>query len=207
LRVIRNSRRIQDIHNQVLEHRKTHTTPKEMTVVCVARLSGQKNQAVLIDAWSQLPTPRPKLVLVGDGDDRAKLEQKILDQRLQTDVELVGHVNDPQPYLARGNVFILPSLAEGLPGALIEAMAAGLPCIATDIPGNNELVIHERTGLLVPVNDAPAVAAAVTRLMNHPDEAARLAAAGRKHMQEFFDEAVEREAWRNLAAEMLEAKP
>jgi len=90
------------------------------------------------------------------------------------------------------------SLGEGLSGALIEAMAASVPCVATDIPGNRELIQHEVTGLLVPTKDPKALAHAIERLLLDTDLAQRLAKAGYQLVAKAYDESVEKAGWVKL---------
>jgi len=80
-------------------------------------------------------------------------------------VEFVGQVDDPFPFLAASDIFILPSRSEGMSNALLEAMAHGLPCIATDIPGNSDIITPEKDGLLVRLDDPQDLAAAIGRLV------------------------------------------
>jgi glycosyltransferase involved in cell wall biosynthesis len=174
--------------------------PEDASVVVnVGRLAEQKDQRSLILAIGRLRAAvRPAhLVLVGDGPRRASLE------RLATEiapgrVSFVGHQADPIQWLAAADVFAFPSVYEGLSGALVEALAAGVPCVATDIAGNRELVQHRRTGWLVPVNDPDALASALEEVIVRPEEASRLAAAGHDHVLRHYDDAREREAWRDL---------
>ncbi len=95
-------------------------------------------------------------------------------------VSWLGHVGDIAGLWAHAHVAVLPSRREGLPLSLMEAAACGRAMIATDVPGCREIVIHDQTGLLVPVDDAPALAAAMARLAGSPDLRARYAAAARK---------------------------
>lgn len=164
--------------------------------VCVARLTAVKEQATLIRAWAGLADPTAVLVLVGDGPDREALERQATG--LGGRVVFAGHQHNPTDWLAAADLFLLPSMSEGLPGALIEAMAVGLPCVASDIPGNRDLVSDEETGLLVPVADPSAVTAAVNRLLVDPQLAARLGAAGRQRVADGYDEPAEAAAWGRL---------
>ena len=95
-------------------------------------------------------------------------------------VSWLGHVGDIAGFWAHAHAAILPSRREGLPLSLMEAAACGRAMIATDVPGCREIVIHDQTGLLVPVDDAPALATAMARLAGSPDLRARYAAAARK---------------------------
>jgi glycosyltransferase involved in cell wall biosynthesis len=98
----------------------------------------------------------------------------------------LGHVSDIKGLWARAHVAVLPSRREGLPLSLMEAAACGRPMIASDVPGCREVVIHEQTGLLFPVDDAPALAAAMERLAGTPDLRARYGGAARRLAEEKF---------------------
>jgi glycosyltransferase involved in cell wall biosynthesis len=168
-------------------------------VLCVARLHPQKDQSTLIralasDTLSQL---RAFLVFVGDGPDRAALEREAKTS-LQGRVLFAGHQPEPFRWLAAADVFTLVSHSEGLPGALIEALAAGLPSVATDIAGNSELVIHRKTGLLVPRSDPAAVSAAIAELVESRELASQVSRAGVLHVRALYDEVTERERWTRL---------
>lgn len=178
--------------------------PPGPVLLCVARLVEQKDQATLIHALTRCrvnESPVPVLVLVGDGPERSTL-QALAEAEAPGRVFFTGHQNDPIPWLAVADLFLLPSLSEGLPGALIEAMAAKLPCIATHIPGNSELVHDGETGLAVPVRSPAAVAAAVRRLLDEPDLAARLAQAGFEWVSTNYDEEREKSDWNALVEEL-----
>jgi len=101
-------------------------------------------------------------------------------------VTWLGHVSDIAGLWARAHVAVLPSRREGLPLSLMEAAACGRPMIATDVPGCREIVVAEQTGLLVPVDDAPALAEAMSRLVGAPELRARYAVAARKLVVERF---------------------
>jgi glycosyltransferase involved in cell wall biosynthesis len=106
-------------------------------------------------------------------------------------IEWRGAQSDIPAILAEAIMFCLPSYREGLPKSILEAMAAGLPVVATDVPGCREAVTHEATGLLVPARDAPALAAAIARLLAEPATRARMGAAGRQAvLAEFSDQII-----------------
>jgi glycosyltransferase involved in cell wall biosynthesis len=90
--------------------------------------------------------------------------------------------------LAQADMVCLPSYREGLPKALLEAMACGKACIATDVPGCRDAVRHEDTGLLVPVKDSTALAAAIGRLLNNPDERRKMGVRGRERVIREFSQ-------------------
>jgi glycosyltransferase involved in cell wall biosynthesis len=101
-------------------------------------------------------------------------------------VRFTGSVTDVRPLLAAMDVFVLPSWAEGMSNALMEAMAAARPVVATAVGGNTEVVAHGRTGILVPPGDPGAIAAAVSGFLHEPERAARLGAAAREFVTDRF---------------------
>jgi glycosyltransferase involved in cell wall biosynthesis len=180
--------------------------PNAPVILSVARLSAQKRLANLIEAIREVQTGTspPVLVLVGDGPDRPELE-RLARECIPGRAIFTGYQADPISWLAAADVFALPSACEGLPGALIEAMAAGLPCVATDIPGNRDLIRHEITGLLVPVDSTDGLASAITRVLSDRDLAERLARSGQDLVFAEFDEGREFQAWDALFTELAVA--
>lgn len=209
VRVIPNSRpitaiaeRVSHLRSDRLALRQSLSLPAESwVVICVARLTAIKDQSTLLRAWSLISDPSARLVLVGDGPDRPALQINA-DHR----VTFAGQLDDPLPWLAAADAFVLPSRAEGLPGALIEAMAAGLPCIATDIPGNRELIRDDETGLAVPVGSHTKLAEAITRLRTDRESASRFALSGHALVSRDYDESTERKAWLNLVSDLRRSR-
>ena len=106
---------------------------------------------------------------------------------MESAVRLAGERDDVGELLAAADLFVLSSRSEGLPLSILEAMAAGLPVVASDVGGVPELVVDGETGLLVPPGDPHALAAAIDRLLDDPDLRRRLGAAGRLRVSEQFD--------------------
>ncbi|MEY2498252.1 MAG: L-malate glycosyltransferase [Verrucomicrobiota bacterium] len=202
--VISNSRPIDSVNRRVhqlwtdrLALRRSLKLSDGPIVLCVGRLDAQKDQATLIRALALLPRTDAQLVLVGDGPDReilAALAAELAPAR----VLFTGYQADPIPWLAAADIFVLPSIAEGLPGALIEAMAAELPSIATDIPGNCDLVLNGKTGLLVETRAPEALARAIDLLSKDKAMASDLAAAGLRRAREQYTEDKENAAWQRV---------
>ena len=131
--------------------------------------------------------PNARFLLAGNGEERARLTALRDRLRLGDRVEFLGHVDDVPSLLAASDILCHPSLAEGLPNAIVEAMASGAPVIASDVGGIAEAVEHERTGLLIPPHDVPSIAAALGRLLESPALRERLATNGRQVARERFD--------------------
>ncbi len=139
-------------------------------VVGVGRFTPQKDFPLLLRAFARLRRERHcRLVLLGDGADRAALEAEIRGLGLSDIVDLPGFVPDALPWIARAALFVLSSRYEGLSNVLIEALAVGTPVVATDCPsGSAEILEQGRWGRLVPVGDEPALAAAMQAQLEDP---------------------------------------
>jgi glycosyltransferase involved in cell wall biosynthesis len=150
----------------------------ERIVLSVGRLSREKAHIDLLEAFKHLRTTHPdlslKLVLVGDGPERSRLEAAAESLGCQQHVVFAGQVSDVQPFYAMADVFALPSLSEGSPNVLLEAMATNLPVVATAVGGVPEMVENSVSALLVPPNDPPSLAAALATLLTDKDLARRL---------------------------------
>ena len=138
----------------------------EALLLWVGRLDPVKGLDTLLEAVDVLRAEVPiRLLLAGEGRDRASVEQGVARRGLTDCVTLLGRRDDVPRLLRTADVFVFPSRTEGLPNALLEAMAASLPVVATDVPGCRDLVIDGQTGLLVPPDDAGALAGAVAGLV------------------------------------------
>ncbi|MDL2290956.1 glycosyltransferase [Desulfovibrio sp. OttesenSCG-928-F20] len=159
----------------------TDQEPDGNLVLCIARLAPVKNHRLLLDAFALvLPLfPEASLLLVGEGECRADLEQRAAAEDLRGRVFFHSGAADVRPFLHRAGVFVLSSDQEGTPNALLEAMACGLPVVATRTGGCVEAIEHERSGLLVPCNDAPALAGAIARLLGDAGQRAAFGRAAR----------------------------
>lgn len=156
-----------------------------LTFLMAARLVRYKGVYEFVAAARALRTsyPRARFVLAGasDGNHPSSVSPDDLAAwRAEGIVELPGHVADLRPLLREAHAFVLPSSpTEGLPVSILEAMAMARPVITTDVPGNRDAVVHEQTGLIVPSGDAPALAAAMARLLDEPSLGPAWGAAGR----------------------------
>ncbi len=144
-------------------------------VLAVGRLTAQKDFPTLLRAFARLPAPA-RLLILGEGEQRAELEQLAQQLGIAKRVQLPGYEPNPFRYMRRASVFVLSSRYEGLPNALIQAMACGCPVVATDCPsGPREILADGKYGALVPVGDVDALADAILqgiqgRIPHAPDE-------------------------------------
>jgi glycosyltransferase involved in cell wall biosynthesis len=141
-----------------------------MVVVCVARLDYQKGIDVLLQAWRlvQQEAHQGRLLLVGSGPLQAQLELLAQALHIRDSIEFAGLQHDVSAQLHRGSLAVLPSRCEGMSNAILEAMACGLPCVATCVSGCEDLIQHGVNGLLVASEDYQAMAQALLTLLRDP---------------------------------------
>lgn len=168
------------------------TPPKDpFQLLCVGRLVPAKGQHVLIAAVDHLIRDgrNVSLCFVGDGPDRAGLEREAAARGLAGHITFAGNVNQDRirHYYREAAAFVLASFAEGIPVVLMEAMAMGIPCVATMITGIPELIRDGIDGLLVMPSDDQALAQAIARLLDDSDLRRRLGAAGRLRVAAKYD--------------------
>jgi glycosyltransferase involved in cell wall biosynthesis len=164
--------------------------PREARVVgCVARLTPIKGQSCLLEAIARLAKriPEVRLLLVGDGEDRVALQARARRADLSGKVIFAGACADPKPAMAAMDVVAMPSRNEWQGRAVVEAMAAGLPVVASRVGGLPEVLDDERGGLLVPPGDPEALASAIETLLTSRERATRLAEAGRLRAARYDD--------------------
>jgi starch synthase len=160
----------------------------------------RKGLDILLDAWAIVCRDRPnqdlRLLLIGTGSDASKLHHRLITKPLPGVIWIDEFINDRtrvQQYLSAADVYVMSSRQEGFPVAPIEAMACGLPIVATDAPGIPDILEHGEIsgGLIVPRNNASALANAIGRVLDHPEETQELGRRARLRVeQQFASEAV-----------------
>jgi colanic acid/amylovoran biosynthesis glycosyltransferase len=155
------------------------------------RLAAVKGLPILLTSLATLKRTHPDIVLtvVGDGSDRAPLEQMTRDLGLTQNVRFVGYQSQAEvrSHMQETDVFVLPSFAEGVPVSLMEAMAAGVPVVTTQIAGISELVDNGVSGYLVPAGDATTLAEKIATLLDSPSLRTQFGQAGRAKIEREFD--------------------
>jgi len=168
--------------------------PEWSVVGMAGSITERKGQLLLLQAAAKVVKefPRVKFVLIGRTNDAhdeeyaAKLRGFIADMGLTENVRFMGWRSEMPQVLSALDLFVLPSSNEGLPRSILEAMAAAVPVVATNVGGNADLVVPGRTGLLVPPRDPGALAAAIEKLLRAPDTAREMGRAGRLMVEQHF---------------------
>lgn len=174
-------------------------------VVALARLTPQKGIPYLLRAAAQLPDV--DFAIAGDGPDRTSLESQTRRLGIEDRVTFLGFVRDTAALLNEADLVVLPSVLEGLPLAILEAMAAGKAVVATAIGGTDEAVIHGETGLLVRPEDPAQLAEAIRTLVDDPALARRLGAGGRERVSRDFSAERMVEAVSRVYGVLLDQRP
>jgi glycosyltransferase involved in cell wall biosynthesis len=166
----------------------TRRLDDRVVVGCLAHLSPEKGLNYLIEAASLIEEARTRIrfVIVGDGKCREDLENQVRQHQLENSFHFAGFQEQTSRYLLSFDVFVLPSLSEGLSSAILSAMASSLPVVATDVGGIPELIRNEEEGLLVPPGDPAALARALRRLCNEPQTRLQMGKKGRIRVEELF---------------------
>lgn len=199
--------KISTIWNGINLDRFTFCGPQpKPTAISVARLSVVKDFPTLIRAVPLVLAHVPdfRLRIVGDGPERAKLESLIAELRLAPYVELLGERHDVPDLLADSGFFVSASLSEGISLTLLEAMAVGLPVIATSVGGNPEIVVDGQTGRLVPPGDPAAIARAIVDHCHERELWHAMGALGRQRVEHCFEIRQMVRSYETLYEELLE---
>ncbi len=157
-------------------------------VVNVGRLTEEKGQRYLIEAFERLSKENPSsiLILVGDGPLRSSLETDVKARQLTHSVSFAGFRDDIPDILQLADIFVLPSVLEGFPFVVLEAMAAGRPVIATDVGGNREAVLDGVTGTIIEPKNAEQLYTAISSLINSEVKRKNMGAKGAQRVKTFF---------------------
>ncbi|MFQ5951660.1 MAG: glycosyltransferase family 4 protein [Candidatus Geothermarchaeales archaeon] len=162
----------------------------DFRVAYVGRVSPKKNLGVLLKAFqmaSDAIGEGARLLIVGDGPCLGRLKELAHRLGIGGSTLFIGSRWDIQNILSNVDVFVLPSLVEGSPLSVLEAMSAGVPTVVSDVPGVREIITHDRTGLLVPPRSAQGFADAMVAIYRDPAKAQALSQAAREHVKRFHD--------------------
>ena len=191
------------VYSQLADYcrqRSGNVTKDGITIGTVGRLSVEKNYPLLVRAFALMQnklgtsdpsrsTPHVQLLFVGDGEERERIEQevtKVTERRERFDIEFVGMQSNVYEWLQKMDIFCLSSITEGTSMTLLEAGAARLPCVVTDVGGNSEIVADGETGIVVPAGDEEAFAEALFKLVENKELRVRFGRAARKRVCERY---------------------
>ncbi len=191
-------------YNQVMDRKAIRSelglSPEHQVFAVVATFKKQKGHRYLIEATAAVISQFPdiRLLLIGDGELRDELKAQTQALSLNEHVHFLGLRTDVPKLLGASDYFVLPSLWEGLPVSLIEAMAAGIPVIATQVSGTKDVMIHNQTGLLVPPGEIEALKDAMQQFLTHPEQAKKMGEAARNRVAENFSAEQQADAYLSL---------
>jgi len=165
---------------------------QSLRILSIGRLAPVKSQSVLIDAFAALMQELPlsaQLTIVGEGPERLRLESHVRKHRIEEFVSMPGSFTEEDVIdeLDRADLFVLTSRFEGVPVVLMEAMAVGVPVVASSVGGIPELVADGKTGVLVPAGDAGEFKNAISKLISDPDYQERLVRRARTEVERRYD--------------------
>lgn len=192
IRFIRNGVDLTEIDEVASQSSRSISQKNERaTIGFVGQMIPRKGIRDLLDVFESLHREDPtyQLQLLGDGRQRAELESYTRTLNSRDSIQFLGFRSDRLELLARFDVFVMTSSLEGIPRCMMEAMAVGVPVVAYDIPGVDQLVEHGRTGLLAPHGDKTALMACCQELLDNPARARELAASARKLIEERYSAA------------------
>ncbi|MDA2928790.1 glycosyltransferase [Acidobacteria bacterium AH-259-O06] len=191
IEVVPNGIDVQDLHvrrSREEVRRDLGVEPKTLVLLEAARMTNQKGHRFLLEAVSNLRTSVPKLRcwLAGDGPLRPRLEKQVKRLNIEQYVDFLGFRSDVADLLNAADIYVLPSLSEGMPFGVLEAMSLGCPVVASSVNGVPEVIQEGITGRLVPPGDVQALSRVLGQLARNLTMRQQLAAAGRKTVQEHF---------------------
>ena len=186
------------ISSELSQLSEAYTTDRENIILSVGTFNDDKRQERIIYAFNELQLSNWKLILLGEGPNRSKLEALIKELKLSDKVQLISKVKNVHDYYNKASVFAFSSKAEGFPNVLLEAMDFGLPSISTDCNyGPSELIVDGENGFLVPVDDHPMFVKKLGELVNDKDLQMSFSIKSKEATKNFLDTNVS-SSWKNL---------
>lgn len=157
---------IRVISNPVKEIKKYPNIDKDKIILNVGRLVAEKGQKYVIEAFADLNRSDWKLVILGEGPLRNELQALVNSYQLNDNVLLLGSVQNVDEWLAKASIFVFPSISEGFPNALVEAMSAGLPCVSFDCDaGPRDIIKNEKNGFIIPIKNVESLKKLINNLI------------------------------------------
>ncbi len=160
-----------------------------MIITCVSKLRYGKGHEYLLEAFEEIykEHPKVKLLIVGDGERKQELLNQTLPYSSRSSILFLGNRYDVKEILRISDIFVLPTLGEGMSNAIMEAMASNLPIVTTNIPENQELIKDKNTGIVVPIRNPLLIATAIVSLVDKEGERSLLGKNAKQHIATKFD--------------------
>ncbi|WP_182430596.1 glycosyltransferase family 4 protein [Clostridium sp. OM02-18AC] len=169
----------------------------DFIIVSAGELNKNKNQIMVLKALSEMETQNYCYLVCGKGPLKEKLETYVKEHQMQDRVRFLGYRKDLENILQLADLFVMPSMREGMPTAVMEAMKYQLPVVGTNIRGNRELIVEGKTGYLVPLNDSQEMAKKILDIMDHPSLKKEMGERAAVKITEYSSELVEQEMLKN----------
>jgi len=180
-----NLEKIRTLAEEPVNHPWLCSERHDYIIVACGRLVAQKGFSFLIEAMKDVDK-NIKLIIIGDGEDKAKLEIQIEKLKLEERVNLVGYDRNPYRYIAKADLFVMPSLWEGLPIALLEALVFGVPLIASDCPTGPRIILKDGDcGILVPPGDTQSLVTAINKVFSDKSLRAKISLSAKHRAEDF----------------------
>lgn len=205
IRFIRNGVDLTEIDAAMADQAPREKVGSGQTIGYIGQMIPRKGLPDLITAFDALYQENPslKLQLLGDGSQRSELEAQAQGQASAGAIEFLGFRSDRLELLSNFSLFVMTSSLEGIPRCLMEAIAVGVPVVAYDIPGVDQLIEHGKTGMLAPHGDKAALVACCKEVLENPELAATLIENGRKRVDETYSAARMAREYESLFAELI----
>jgi glycosyltransferase involved in cell wall biosynthesis len=202
LRLVYNGVDIEEVRSAQPENR---SNSEKFVIGYIGRLVKLKNIGTLLTSFHILLASKSniKLVIVGEGPERSNLEFQVQQLGISCHVDFLGFRDDAVAWFKEFDVLVLPSISEGIPRCIMEAMAASVPVVASDIPGNRNLISHGETGLLFSLEDSNDLANKLQYVMDHPAEAELMAIRGNSKIEEQYSNKTMATEYTRLYYELL----
>lgn len=179
---------------------------EKVTLLTVGELAPGKNHKVVLDALAKLSDPDIGYYICGEGQCMEALRQRVRELKLEKQVHFLGYRTDVVSLLKKADIFVFPSLREGMPVAVMEAMALACPVVAYDIRGCRELIVNQKGGILLQDKSIEALTQAIQELANDPSERKRFGVFNQEKVKEYSDTVVKEERKRIYKEVLREAE-
>ncbi len=180
----------------------------DYVIICVANLHPNKGHTYLLTAFEKFSQNHPasKLLIVGEGEEKENLLHQVSSYQSRKNIYFLGRREDIPELLRLSDTFVLPTFFEGMSNAIMEAMTSGTPVVTTNIPENQELITHEKTGLLCPIQDSDCLHIMLEQLITNPEKAGVIGKNASQEMRHRYNLAESSKLWKNYFSSLIQTK-